>query len=294
MWNTLKTTILLASLTALLMVIGRAFGGNSGMLIAFGIAVVMNLGSWWFSDTIVLRMYRAQEVSASTAPQLYRMVQELAAKAEMPMPKVYIVPEAMPNAFATGRSPNKAAVAVTEGLLRLVSPEELRGVLAHELAHVANRDTFISAVSAVIAGAIGMIANMAQWALIFGGGRRDEEEGSGGGIGGLVAILLAPLLATVIQLAISRSREYAADEWAARLIGDGRPLASALRRLESGVAAVPHETNTATAHMFIMSPLGGGGGLFSLFRTHPATDDRVARLIAVTEDLGRRGTRAPG
>lgn len=287
MLNNLKTTFLLASLTGLLLVAGNALAGQTGIFIAFFVAAAMNLGSWWFSDRIVLAMYRAQPVGPHDAPQLYAMVQDLAARAKLPMPKVYIIPEAQPNAFATGRNPENAAVAVTQGILQLVSPDELRGVLAHELAHVANRDTLTSAVAAVMAGAISMLANWAQWALLFGAGRNDEEEGAGSGIGSLVMLLVAPIAATVIQLAISRSREYAADEYAARLIGDGRPLARALQRLEHGAAVIPANVEPATAHLFIVSPLSGGG-IFSLFRTHPRTEDRVARLLAVTRELGLR------
>ena len=288
MLNNLKTTLLLGTLTGLLLVAGNSLAGQTGVVIAFFVAALMNLGSWWFSDRIVLAMYRAQPVGPQDAPELYTMVRDLAARAKLPMPKVYIIPEAQPNAFATGRSPEHAAVAVTEGILRLVPPDELRGVLAHELAHVANRDTLTSAVAAVMAGAISMLANWAQWALFMGAGRGDDqEEGAGSGMSSLVMLLVAPIAATLIQLAISRSREYAADEYAARLIGDGRPLARALQRLEQGVAAVPANVEPATAHMFIVSPLSGGG-IFALFRTHPHTEDRVARLIAVTADIGGR------
>ncbi len=283
MWNNLKTTLLLATLTGLLVLAGRALGGQGGMLIALGVAALMNLGSWWFSDKLILSMYRAQPVGPADAPQLYRMVQELAARAQMPMPKVYVIPEAQPNAFATGRDPEHGAVAVTEGILRMVPPDELRGVLAHELAHLRNRDTLISAVAAVIGGAISMLANWAQWALLMGAGRRDDE-GEGAGIGGLVSILVAPIAATLIQLAISRSREYQADLWAAQLIGDGRPLARALQRLEQGAAYIPAHADPATAHLFIVSPFAGGG-IFSLFRTHPRTEDRVERLLKVTAEL---------
>lgn len=279
MINTLKTTLLMAAMTALLLVVGRALGGNEGMVLAFLFAGVMNFGSWWFSDTIVLRMYNAQPVGPERAPELHAMVAELARKAGLPMPKVYVVPGPMPNAFATGRNPEHAAVAVTEGILQMMPRDELRGVIAHELAHIGNRDTLISAVAAVAAGAIGMLANMAQWALLFGG-RRDEGE-EGGGAGGILAIFLAPLVATIIQLAISRSREFAADEYAARLIGDGMPLARALQRLEMGVARVHAPVEPSTAHMFIVSPLSGGG-FTRLFRTHPTTEDRVARLVSLT------------
>lgn len=288
MLNNLKTTLLLATMTGLLLVAGNALGGQTGVLIAFAVAALMNLGSWWYSDRIVLSMYRAQPVGPHDAPELHAMVAELAQRAKLPMPKVYIIPEAQPNAFATGRDPAHAAVAVTEGILRLVPPNELRGVIAHELAHVANRDTLTSAVAAVMAGAISMLANWAQWALLFGGGRgNDEEEGAGSGIGSLVMLLVAPIAATLIQLAISRSREFAADDYAARLIGDGRPLARALQRLEAGAAAIPAHVEPATAHLFIVSPLAGGG-IFALFRTHPPTEDRVARLMDVTSELRGR------
>ena len=280
MLNTFKTTLLMASMTALLLVVGRALGGTDGMVLAFIVAGVMNLGSWWFSDTIVLRMYNAQPVGPESAPALHTLVAELAARAGLPMPKVYVVPGPMPNAFATGRNPEHAAVAVTEGILEMMPRDELRGVIAHELAHIRNRDTLISAVAAVSAGAIAMLANWAQWAMIFGG-RRDDERG--GGAGGLLAIFLAPLVASLIQLAISRSREYAADEYAARLIGDGMPLARALQRLEMGVQRVHADVEPSTAHMFIVSPLTGGG-FMKLFRTHPTTEDRIARLTALTRD----------
>jgi len=287
MWNSLKTTVLLASLTALFLLVGRSLGGNQGMVLAFAFAIVMNLGSWWFSDKIVLTMYGAREIGPQDSPRLFAMVEELARRAQIPMPRVYVVPGAMPNAFATGRDPAHGAVAVTEGILQMMPPEELRGVIAHELAHIRNRDTLISAVAAVAAGAISMIANMAQWALFMGRGDDDER---GGGVGGILTILLAPLVATLIQLAISRSREYAADEYAARLIGDGRPLARALLRLERGVQAVPNHAEPSTAHMFIVSPLAGGG-FWSLFRTHPQTEQRVARLEALTAELDKSGQR---
>ena len=221
MINTLKTTLLMAAMTALLLVVGRALGGNEGVVLAFLFAGVMNFGSWWFSDTIVLRMYNAQPVGPERAPELHAMVAELARKAGLPMPKVYVVPGPMPNAFATGRNPEHAAVAVTEGILQMMPRDELRGVIAHELAHIGNRDTLISAVAAVAAGAIGMLANMAQWALLFGG-RRDEGE-EGGGAGGILAIFLAPLVATIIQLAISRSREFAADDCPV-IVADGQKV----------------------------------------------------------------------
>lgn len=286
MWNTLKTGALLALMSALLVYAGRILGGPSGMMIAFGLTIVMNLGSWWFSDRIVLMMSGAQPVSPEQAPELFAMVEELAKRAGLPMPRVYIIPQAQPNAFATGRSPDKGVVAVTEGILRSMPPEELRGVIAHELAHIANRDTLVMAVAATIASTISMLANMAQWAMIFGGGRRDEREG--GGLASLALIFLAPITATLIQLAISRSREFMADEYAARLLKDGRPLARALARLERGAELIPADVNPTAAHLYIVNPLRGGG-ILSLFRTHPTTEQRIARLEKVTSDLQPAG-----
>ncbi len=274
--NTMRTFILLAALTALLVFIGGAIGGRSGMYVAFAIALVMNFGSYWFSDKIVLRMYNAQEASPSS--DLYSMVRTLATRAGLPMPKVYLIPEAQPNAFATGRNPEHAAVAVTEGITRLLSREELSGVIGHELAHVKNRDILIGTIAATIAGAISMIANMAQWSMIFGGGRSsDDEEGGGGLLGGLVMIIVAPIAAMLIQMAVSRSREYIADEDGARIAGNPRFLSNALRRLHAGVEQLPMNANPATAHMFIVSPLSGGG-IVSLFSTHPPMEKRIARL----------------
>ena len=273
--NTMRTFVLLALLTALLVFIGGALGGRSGMFIAFGIALVMNFGSYWFSDKIVLRMYHAQEASPSS--ELYSMVRTLATRANLPMPKVYIIPEAQPNAFATGRNPEHAAVAATEGIVRLLSREELSGVIGHELAHVKNRDILIGTIAATIAGAISMLANMAQWSMIFGGGRSDEEEGNGGLLGGLVMIIVAPIAAMLIQMAVSRSREYIADADGARIAGNPRYLSNALRRLHTGTQQLPMAANPATAHIFIVNPLTGGG-LMSLFSTHPPMEERIARL----------------
>ena len=273
--NTMRTFILLAALTALLVFIGGALGGRNGMFIAFGIALVMNFGSYWFSDKIVLRMYHAQEASPSS--ELYSMVRTLATRAGLPMPKVYIIPQAQPNAFATGRNPEHAAVAATEGIMRLLSREELAGVIGHELAHVKNRDILIGTIAATIAGAISMLANMAQWSMIFGGGRSDDEEGNGGLIGGLVMIIVAPIAAMLIQMAVSRSREYVADEDGARIAGNPRYLSNALRRLHASAQQLPMDANPATAHMFIVSPLTGRG-LTSLFSTHPPMEERIARL----------------
>jgi heat shock protein HtpX len=279
MGNTLKTTFLLALLTVLFVLVGKAIGGQSGMVFAFGLAVVMNVGSYWFSDKIVLRMYRAREVSEAEAPQLHGTVRRLAVAAGAPMPKVYIIPEESPNAFATGRNPAHAAVAVTEGILRILSPEELEGVLAHEMAHVSNRDILIQTVAATLAGAIMMLANMAKFAAIFGAGSRDDREG-GGGLSMLAMAIIAPLGAMLVQMAVSRSREYLADETGARFCGKPEALARALEKISSWSRQVPMHASPATAHMFILSPLSGGG-LMSLFSTHPPVEKRIERLLAL-------------
>jgi heat shock protein HtpX len=279
MGNTLKTTFLLALLTVLFVLVGKAVGGQSGMVFAFGLAVVMNVGSYWFSDKIVLRMYRAREVSEAEAPQLHGTVRRLAVAAGAPMPKVYIIPEESPNAFATGRNPAHAAVAVTEGILRILSPEELEGVLAHEMAHVSNRDILIQTVAATLAGAIMMLANMAKFAAIFGAGSRDDREG-GGGLSMLAMAIIAPLGAMLVQMAVSRSREYLADETGARFCGKPEALARALEKISSWSRQVPMHASPATAHMFILSPLSGGG-LMSLFSTHPPVEKRIERLLAL-------------
>jgi heat shock protein HtpX len=260
--------------------IGGAFGGRQGMIIAFMFASVMNIFSYWFSDKIVLRMYRAQEVSEADAPVLYGVTRDLALKMNMPMPKVYIIPSDAPNAFATGRNPNHAAVAATQGILRLLTREELMGVMAHELGHVRNRDILIGTIAATIAGAISMLAHMAQWAMFFGGGRRDDDEGPGGLIGGILMIILAPIAAALIQMAISRSREYEADATGARICGNPLALASALKKLHAGTQRVPMDANPATAHMFIVNPLRGGT-FVNLFSTHPPMEERIARLEAM-------------
>jgi heat shock protein HtpX len=278
--NTTKTVVLMAGLTVLLVLIGGAFGGRQGMILAFMFASVMNVFSYWFSDKIVLRMYGAREVTESEAPVLYSITRDLAMKMNMPMPKVYIIPSDAPNAFATGRNPNHAAVAATEGILRLLSREELAGVMAHELGHVRNRDILIGTIAATIAGAISMLANMAQWAMIFGGGRRDDDEGAGGMVGGILMIILAPIAAALIQMAISRSREFEADATGARVCGNPLYLANALRKLHVGAQRIPMNANPATAHMFIVNPLRGGG-LVNLFSTHPPMEERIARLEAM-------------
>jgi heat shock protein HtpX len=274
--NTLKTTFLLTLLTVLMVAVGGALGGQSGMVIAFVFALIMNGVSYWYSDKIVLRMYGAREITPEQAPQLYRVVRELAAQAQMPMPKLYIIPQEAPNAFATGRSPNHAAVAVTEGILRLLDQAELRAVLAHELSHVKNRDMLVSTVAAVLAGAISMIANIAQWGMIFGG--RDSDHRGGGNLFAMLAmIIVAPIAAMLIQMAISRRREYGADETGAHLSRDPLALASALRKMQRASEAIPMDANPATAHLFIVNPLTGGG-LAKLFSTHPPLEERIRRL----------------
>ena len=279
MSNTVKTTFLLAALTVLFVLVGKAIGGQSGMVFAFGLAVVMNVGSYWFSDKIVLRMYGAREVAEADAPQLHSMVRRLSLAAGVPMPKVYIMAQESPNAFATGRDPQHAAVAVTEGILRILSPEELEGVLAHEMAHVKNRDILIQTVAATLAGAIMMLANMAKFAAIFGGGRSDDREG-GGAFGMLAMAIVAPLGAMLVQMAISRSREYLADETGARFCGRPEALAGALGKISGWAQRLPMHASPATAHMFILSPLTGRG-LMSLFSTHPPVEERIARLLAM-------------
>jgi len=280
-WNTLKTTILLAALTGLLIVVGSALGGTNGMIIAFVLAMALNMGAWWFSDRLALSMSGAKPVSESEQPELHRMVETLSARADIPKPAVYVIESDAPNAFATGRSPEKGAVAVTTGLLRLLERDEVAGVIAHELAHIRHRDTLISSIVATIAGVITMLANMAQWALLFGGlGGSSDDEDNGGVFGSLIMIVLAPIAALLIQLAISRSREYAADAGGAQILGDAHPLADALEKLEITSRRVPMEVNPATSHLYIVNPLHGG--LAGLFSTHPATQERVARLRALT------------
>jgi heat shock protein HtpX len=284
MKNMLKTTVLLAALTGLLVLIGDYFGGTGGMIIAFLFAVILNFGSYWYSDKIVLKMYRAKEVSPAEAPNLHRIVDGLVMRAGLPKPKVYIVESGMPNAFATGRNPEHAAVAATTGILDLLSYEEMEGVLAHELAHVKNRDTLISAIAATLAGVVTMLAHMAQWAAIFGGfGSRDDDNG---GIIGLIAMaIVAPIAATLIQLAISRSREYAADAEGASICRKPWALANALEKLEYGnshykPSVSDVQAKESSAHMFIVNPLKGGA-VQSLFSTHPVTEERVKRLRAM-------------
>jgi heat shock protein HtpX len=268
----LKTVLLLGALSGLFVAVGSMLGGESGMLLALGFAVLMNIGSYWFSDKIVLKMYRAQEVGPGH--RLYDMTARLAKRAELPMPKVYVIPEAQPNAFATGRNPHHAAVAATEGIQRLLSDSELEGVIAHELAHVKNRDILISTVAATIGAAISALAN---FALYFGGHR--DREGGPNPIALIATALLAPFAAMLIQFAVSRSREFVADSTGARIVGSPMGLAHALKRIEAGVKQIPMDANQATAHMFILSPLAGRRGFSSLFSTHPPTQDRVDALM---------------
>jgi len=274
--NTLKTTFLMALLTVLLVTVGGALGGEGGMMMAFIFALVMNGVSYWFSDKIVLRMYGAKEIEPDEAPKLHRIVQELTLRAKMPMPKLYLIPQEAPNAFATGRDERHAAVAVTEGILRILDETELRGVLAHELSHIKNRDILVGTIAATMAGAISMLANMAHWGMIFGGRGSDDREG-GHPIVALAMIIVAPLAALLVQMAISRSREFGADATGAAVSADPLSLANALRKLQRGVERTPMEANPATAHMFIVNPLTGGG-LMTLFSTHPPLEERVRRL----------------
>jgi heat shock protein HtpX len=282
--NALRTTLLLGILTGLFLFAGAMLGGQVGLVIAFVFAAVMNIGSYWFSDKIVLKMYRAKEVGENDAPELYSVVREIAQRGQMPMPRVYIVENSAPNAFATGRNPNHAAVAATTGLLNIMNRHELIGVLAHELSHVRHRDTLISAIAATLGGAISMLASMAQWSMLFGAlSGEDEEEGAGGLIGSLVMMILAPIAAMLVQMAVSRSREYGADKGGAELTGHPEWLASALEKLERASNQGPMDTavqHPSTAHMFIINPLKGVT-MSQLFSTHPPTEERIKRLRAM-------------
>ena len=278
--NTLKTAFLLGLMTGLILLVGGLIGGRGGMTIALVLAIAMNFISYWFSDKIVLAMYRARKIEQADDPRLYSIVERLAARANIPMPRLYMIPQEQPNAFATGRNPRHAAVAVTAGIMQLMDDQELEGVLAHELSHVTNRDILISSIAATIAGAIAYLAHMAQWAAIFGGfgGRDDRDRGGGGIIGLLATAIIAPIAATMIQLAISRSREFEADKSGAELAGSPFGLARALEKLGKASGRIPMDANPATAHMFIVSPFSGQA-LMKLFSTHPPLEERIRRLL---------------
>ncbi|CUT01735.1 zinc metalloprotease HtpX [Candidatus Kryptobacter tengchongensis] len=283
--NTLKTVFLMTLMTVLLLVVGSVIGGKSGVMIAFVFSLLMNFFSYWFSDKIVLAMYGAREVSEAEAPKLYSIVRRLTTKAGLPMPKVYIIPSLTPNAFATGRNPQNAAVAVTEGILRLLDEDELEGVLGHELAHIKHRDILTATIVATMVGAIVFLARMAQWSLFFFGGSRDRENNMNW-IAELVLIIVAPIAAVLIQLAISRAREFAADEGGAKISGKPLALASALKKLARGVESIPMgNAKPETAHMFIVNPLRGEG-ILKLFSTHPPITERVKRLEKIAREMG--------
>jgi heat shock protein HtpX len=281
MSNWLKTTVLLALLTGLLLWLGDLLGGQQGIVMALAFAAALNFAAYFFSDKIALAMHHAKPTDEASSPQLYAAVAELAQRASIPMPRLYLIPEAQPNAFATGRNPQHAAVAVTEGLLRIMDRDELKGVLAHELTHVLHRDILISSVAATIAGALAMLARMAGFAMLFAG-RGSDRNDRGGGMGGLFFVIVAPIATMLIQLAISRSREFAADEGGAKLAGSPTGLVSALRKLGAYTQRIPMATaQPTTAHMMIANPFGGGGGIAKLFSTHPPMEQRIARLEAM-------------
>jgi len=267
-------------LTVLFVIFGGWLGGSNGMVMAFLFAVVMNFGTYWFSDKIVLAMYRAQEITEQDNPTLFSIVRDLSGRAGLPMPRIYIIPDEGANAFATGRNPEHAAVAVTQGIMRILTTDEIRGVLGHELAHVKHRDILIGAIAATMAGAISMLANMAHWAMIFGGGRGSNDREGGSPLGGILTIILAPIAAMLVQMAISRSREFLADEGGAQISGNPMSLAGALRKLHTATERIPMDASPATAHMFIVNPLSAGG-IMSLFSTHPPVEERIARLEAM-------------
>lgn len=277
--NGLKTMVLMVTLTLMLVAIGGILGGKSGMTFALIMAFGMNFITYWFSDKIVLRMYGAREVSEAEAPELYGIVRRLAHRAELPMPRVYIIEEDQPNAFATGRNPKNGAVAVTTGIMRILSREELEGVIAHELAHIKHRDILVGTIAATIAGAISYLAQMAQWAMIFGG-RHDDEEGGSNPFAAIIMMIVGPIAAMLVQMAISRSREYGADAGGAKISGHPLYLANALKKLHVASQRIPMDANPATSHMFIVNPLSGGG-LLKLFSTHPPIEERIARLEAM-------------
>jgi len=286
--NVLKTTLLMTVMTVLLVWVGDVVAGRQGMWLFLVLAATMNFFAYWFSDKMVLAMYRAKPVTQAQAPEFYAIVQNLTQRAKIPMPRLYLIPNESPNAFATGRSPSHAAVAVTQGILKILNRDELEGVLAHELGHVKNRDILTSSIVATIAGAITMLSRAAMFGSLFGGGRRDDRGGGGNPIAAILVMLLAPLAAMIVQMAVSRTREFAADRSGATLSGKPLALASALRKLERGATAVPMNANAATVHQFIVNPLRGGG-MAGLFSTHPRTDDRVARLEEIARDMTARG-----
>jgi len=287
MGNTFKTALLLTALTLFLLFMGQVFGGQRGMEIALALAVVMNFVSYFFSDKIALAMYRAQPVTREQLPRAYQVVERLTQKIGIPMPKMYVIPTDSPNAFATGRNPQHASVAVTEGILNLLTDEELEGVLAHELGHVKNRDILISSIAATLAGAITMLARMGYWASLFGGmgGRNDRDRGGGGGFVALLMLVLAPIAATLIQLAVSRSREYQADATGAQLTGNPYALASALKKLDACSKRIPMQASPSNAHLFIVAPLLSGVSFANLFSTHPPIAKRIERLTGRPAEL---------
>ena len=280
--NSVKTVFLMTAMMALFLLVGYALGGNSGMTIAFVFALIMNFGSYWFSDKIVLKMYRAQQVTREQSPKFYNMVEQLAQNANLPMPKVYIINDPTPNAFATGRNPKNAAVAATTGILQSLSNDEMAGVMAHELAHVKNRDILVSTIAATLVGSITYIAQIAGWAAMLG---RGSDRGGGSGLGGLILIILSPIIAMLLQMAVSRSREYMADAGGAKISGNPMALATALEKISRGNQIKPvNHSSPASAHMFIINPLTGGMGKF--FSTHPPTEERIKRLREMA--MGRR------
>jgi heat shock protein HtpX len=287
MGNTFKTALLLTALTLFLLFMGQIFGGQRGMMLALGLAVVMNFVSYFFSDKIALAMYRAQPVTREQLPRAYQVVERLTQKMGIPMPKIYVIPNESPNAFATGRNPQHASVAVTEGILNLLNDEELEGVLAHELGHVRNRDILISSIAATLAGAITMLARMGYWASLFGGmgGGRDDRDRGGGGLMALLMLILAPIAATLIQLAVSRSREYQADATGAQLTGNPYALASALKKLDAYSKRIPMQASPSNAHLFIVAPMLGGVSFANLFSTHPPIAKRIERLTGRPAEL---------
>ena len=282
----LRTAILLGLLTGILLFLGNLIGGTTGVLIAFIIAAVMNFMSYWFSDKIVLSMYGAREIPREEAPWLHEMVEDLSRRAQIPKPRIYLVPMEQPNAFATGRGPGHAAVAVTRGILEILDEDELRGVLAHEIAHIKNRDVLVASIAATIAGAISMIVNWLQWALLFGWGRDEEDNNPLSIVGSILLIIVTPIIAAIIQMAISRSREYLADETGAYICGCPLSLAKALQKIHDYVTQVPARVNEGTAHLFIENPLKGEG-LWELFSTHPSTEKRIARLLEIAKKMGQ-------